>query len=293
LDSACRPQCRLVALDGNGTLLGDDGITVNEYTRSVLGRVQDLGIPVVMVTGRGLEKARPTLESADLRDYVITENGARVMRISDGQPISELWLPSDRAAEPIRSIKRRFKEGACSFAQLTSDGGIIEESHPWLKLDGQDLETAHRLFRSKVADLESSLTDAPRQCAKSYVTGAESSDFPATIRELQEAVGEGWSVRQIKQLLPGGVSNTCEVQSDSVNKADGVGALCKFLGISLESVWAFGDDSNDLRMLTESGWGVRMRNHTPSLENVGSDVTRLTNKEDGVAVYLEEHLLTR
>lgn len=38
--------------------------------------------------------------------------------------------------------------------------------------------------------------------------------------EVQKAAGDGWEVRQIKQLLPGGVKNTCEVQSTRVNKAD-------------------------------------------------------------------------
>ena len=56
-------------------------------------------------------------------------------------------------------------------------------------------------------------------------------------------------------------------------------------------VWAFGDDANDLRMLSEVGWGVRMANHLPALAGVGQDVTEFTNEEDGVAKYLEKHLL--
>lgn len=42
----------------------------------------------------------------------------------------------------------------------------------------------------------------------------------------------------------------------------------------MESVWAFGDDSNDVPMLSAVGWGVRMSNHTPEVSGVGKDVTQ-------------------
>mmetsp|Transcript_86235 Transcript_86235/g.241195 ORF Transcript_86235/g.241195 Transcript_86235/m.241195 type:complete len:98 (-) Transcript_86235:107-400(-) len=48
---------------------------------------------------------------------------------------------------------------------------------------------------------------------------------------------------------------------------------------------------NDIRMLTEMGWGVRMLNHKPQLSDVGKDSTKFSNDDDGVARYLEEHIL--
>ena len=109
-------------------------------------------------------------------------------------------------------------------------------------------------------------------------------------RQVKAAAGEGWEVRQIKQLLPG-ITNTCELQSTRVNKADGLAGLCAAIGTSMAFVWACGDDMNDVRMLRESGWGVRMANHVPGLADVGHDVMHLSNEADGVASYLEERLL--
>lgn len=292
-----RPRCQLVAMDGNGSLLLDDGLSVSDYTRDVLSRVQDLGIPCVLVTGRGLQKARPTLKQAGLREYVITENGARAMRIQDGHAVYELWLSGDDAAEPLRRIKEKMPDGS-SIAQLTSDGGVIEASHPWLQLSGERLEVAQQLFKHVVPDVAAAIAGdgdgsaSARQCAKSYVTVEGSEDFAASMTEIRAAVGEGWDVRQIKQLLPGGCTNTCEVQSTRVNKADGLKALCEAIGVPTANVWAFGDDTNDARMLQEMGWGVRMANHQPGLDGVGEDVTARTNQEDGIAAYLEQHLLS-
>mmetsp|Transcript_30655 Transcript_30655/g.66057 ORF Transcript_30655/g.66057 Transcript_30655/m.66057 type:complete len:291 (-) Transcript_30655:7-879(-) len=280
------PACKLVALDGNGTLLQEDGLTISDYTRDVLGKIQDLGIPVVLVTGRGLEKARPTLECVDLREFVITENGARVVRIKDGTSVHELWVEGQEAAAPIKRIREVFGE-AVKFSQLSSDGGLIEESHSWLA--GDQADEARKLFKHIVPDIPSVLEG--RKCAKSYATVADSEDFESTIEEMQKAAGSDWSVRQIKKLLPGGTTNTCEVQSNRVNKADGLKALCDAIQIDVANVWAFGDDSNDIRMLKEMGWGVRMKNHTPGLDGVGDDTTDFTNEEDGVAKYLEKNLL--
>merc|ERR1712187_1013688 len=103
--------------------------------------------------------------------------------------------------------------------------------------------------------------------------------------DLGQVVGEGWALREIKQLLPAGTPNTFEVQSTRVNKAGGLSGLCAALEISMASVWAFGDDSNDVPMLSEVGWGVRMKNHLPALDGVGKDVTDCSNDEDGVAKY--------
>lgn len=284
-----RPQPRLVALDANGTLLKNDGASVSDRTREVLGRVQDLGIPVVLVTGRSLDKALTTLEAAGLRQYVVTENGVRAVRLEDRASLFELWLPGPEVAAPLRRLRQGLGE-ACSFAQLSADGGFIEATHPWLREAGPPRDAAMRQFRHIVPDVVEALTD-DRRYAKCYVTVESSSDFAATMRRVQEVAGDGWVIRQIKQLLPGGTTNTCEVQCSLVNKADGLAALCKAISVDPADVWAFGDEVNDARMLQEMGWGVRMANHAPGLEGLGDDVTTHTNEEDGVAVYLETHLL--
>lgn len=282
------PPCKLVAVDGNGTLLGGDGVSISELTRNIIMQVEAKGIPVVLATARPFEKAKATLEAAGMRHYVLTENGARAVRISDAFPMYELWLESHVTAKPLNRLKAALP-GRCFLAQLTSDGGYIEENHPWLQ-DEAYRSDALRFFRNPVPDVVSILENGDKQCAKTYVTVPDSSNFSATMAEVLAAAGDGWEVRQIKQLFPG-VTNTCEVQSCSVNKADGLRQLCEAIGISTEHVWAFGDDSNDIRMLREMGWGVRMANHQPSLDGVGDDVTKFSNEEDGVARYLQDHLL--
>ena len=106
-----------MAVDGNGTLLRGDG-TVSEYTRDVVQRVEALGIPVVLATGRPFEKATEfgsrrcreavaTLESCGMRHFVLTENGARAVRISEGRAVWETWLEGPEVAEMLARVKAR------------------------------------------------------------------------------------------------------------------------------------------------------------------------------------------
>merc|ERR1719213_1326100 len=99
------PQPRLIAVDGNGTLLKSDGASISEYTKTVIERVQSKGIPVVLVTARPFERARETCTRAGMREYVITENGARAVRISDGSAVYESWLEGPVAAQPLQRIR--------------------------------------------------------------------------------------------------------------------------------------------------------------------------------------------
>ena len=86
-------------------------------------------------------------------------------------------------------------------------------------------------------------------------------------------------------------SSSVELQSTSVNKAVGLSKLCEALAIPMEEVWAFGDDLNDLQMLTEVGWGVAMLNASDTVKAVANDVTEFSYDDDGLAKYLTKHVL--
>ena len=62
------------------------------------------------------------------------------------------------------------------------------------------------------------------------------------------------------------------------------------IGISVKEVIAFGDDLVDREMLRISGKGIAMGNALREVKEAADDVTA-SNEEDGVALWLEEHVL--
>ncbi|WP_261805583.1 Cof-type HAD-IIB family hydrolase [Lapidilactobacillus luobeiensis] len=88
----------------------------------------------------------------------------------------------------------------------------------------------------------------------------------------------------------GGAINALEIVEKGINKYRGVQYLADYFEIDNKDIIAFGDEVNDLEMLTHVGWGVAMANGVPEVKAVANDVTTLPNNEDGLADYLTKYL---
>ena len=79
-----------------------------------------------------------------------------------------------------------------------------------------------------------------------------------------------------------------EVADRSISKKTAIEELLKqkYPSLSLENILAFGDNYNDIEMLKAVGLGVAVANAKPEVLSI-SDIITDTNKEDGVANYLE------
>lgn len=84
-----------------------------------------------------------------------------------------------------------------------------------------------------------------------------------------------------------------EISPRNISKKTAIELLLKleYPSIGLENVIAFGDNYNDIEMLQSVGVGVAMQNAIDSVLAVAKKKT-LSNKEDGVAVFLEQYFQT-
>ncbi|MBB1063552.1 HAD-IIB family hydrolase [Limosilactobacillus fastidiosus] len=77
-----------------------------------------------------------------------------------------------------------------------------------------------------------------------------------------------------------------------VNKAAGLKELIHhFPNRTLKDVVAFGDTSNDLEMIQESGIGFAMKNATSDLKQVADQITSRDNNHDGLLYEIEKQFL--
>ncbi|MCL2163273.1 MAG: Cof-type HAD-IIB family hydrolase [Oscillospiraceae bacterium] len=75
-----------------------------------------------------------------------------------------------------------------------------------------------------------------------------------------------------------------------VSKWEGIRALCGYYGFTAEEVTYFGDDFSDLIAMKNCGVSVAMANAIDPVKEVASHLT-LNNDEDGVAVWIDKHIL--
>ncbi len=277
----------LVASDLDGTLLqpplrrrvdeGDaraaaraavDLGSITDRTRSVLDRLRAAGVEVVAVTGRPPR----WVHAIDIGPgLAICSNGALVVDLQTEEVLVERALAPDVAAECVRRLRGLHPEGM--FAVEFADGVAMEPA--WA-------EAIPRHLAGEQVGAAEDLVVQPAAKVLMRVPGTEGDAF---IDAAAEAVGD------IAVVTASGGLQLVEVSAPGVDKATTLALLCDERGIAPERVVAFGDARNDLPMLAWAGTGVAMGDAHPSVIAAADDVTG-TNAEDGVATWLEQHVVS-
>ncbi|GAB2534633.1 Cof-type HAD-IIB family hydrolase [Gracilibacillus alcaliphilus] len=134
-------EIKLIALDMDGTLLGDDH-QVSEANKQAIKQAQDKGVEVIISTGRHYQTSSIVAKEIGI-DYLITVNGSEIWTMS-----GELIARQTIEAETIkRLVELRDKHEV--WAWLASVDGIWRGEAPedlpayqWLKL-GFDTKDHH------------------------------------------------------------------------------------------------------------------------------------------------------
>jgi len=83
---------------------------------------------------------------------------------------------------------------------------------------------------------------------------------------------------------------SCDIAKKGINKAVGVNAIIKALGINFDNTYAFGDGTNDYGMLQAVGHGIAMGYHAPILDEVCETVCD-TVENEGITKALKDYKL--
>lgn len=104
-------QYQVIVLDLDGTLTNSKK-EITEPTRQALIDIQKNGKTVVLASGRPINGVAPLakqLRLQDFRGYMLSFNGARVTRCSDGKIIYNKQIPPEMI-RPICDIVRSYAE---------------------------------------------------------------------------------------------------------------------------------------------------------------------------------------
>jgi Cof subfamily protein (haloacid dehalogenase superfamily) len=255
-----RPQ--LVATDLDGTLLDSRG-ELSERTRTVLDRLDEAGVPLVVVTARPLRWMTELWPVVGRHGIGIVSNGAIVYDVAAGR-IHELeGIEVDAGLALVEAIRAALPSAVFAFELLS--GFAFEPAYD---------EPHHIPHGSPSGPAEELLTGT----AVKVLVKAPGTD-PVELRDaVAGAVGETatatWSV-----------DGLVEISAAGVTKAAALARVCAGLGITAEHVVAFGDMPNDLALLEWVGTSYAVANAHPSVLAAVDHVTA-SNDEDGVALAL-------
>jgi Cof subfamily protein (haloacid dehalogenase superfamily) len=269
---------RLIALDIDGTLVGDD-LVVGSRTRAAVRAASDRGIAVSLVTGRMVSSAMRFAVDLGLTAPIVGYQGGlvRAMPPTGSSHIGKLLVHTPLSAAAAREIVA------------------------WTVAHGLDPHLNH-LERFILR------ADDPKADDYSEFMGARAElvpDLAASIRHPVTkvlAVGEPPLPTEMAALAAAHFAGIADVTishprflefvAPGVSKGRAIRWLARRQGIPLGATLAIGDQWNDLEMLAEVGHGAAMPSAPAEVRAVARYIAPPVG-EEGVAVLIESLALAR
>lgn len=271
---------KLIVTDLDNTLLNDE-LRITSYSRNILKRCQDEGYYVAFATARARRATKvfawsspaavpPTSkrENTELSqdevdpDFLIANNGATVW--SQNTTISSSCI-SPGIVEELVSRFLATPEVTYIMIEYGDTCMTNLEKSLWKP----DYEVARTDFSSFVGFETPKITI---ECTK-----------PATAASMVEGLPQ-------IQIYSNQKTPWYQIVASDTDKGFGVQAVSNYIGLSPQGIVCFGDDVNDLAMIDHCGTSVAVSNAL-EVVRVRADHTCGSNQDDGVARWLEGHLL--
>lgn len=268
---------KLLVLDVDGTLL-NNAKEISKRTLAALLKVQQMGVRIVLASGRptyGLMPLAKLLELGNYGGFILSYNGGQIISADNGEILFERRINPEMI--PYLEKKARKNE----FAIFTYHDDVILTDSP----DNIHIQREAMLNDLKIVqeeELSIAIDFAPCKCMLV-------SDDEMALQELEDH----WK-RRLNGALDVFRSEPyfLEVVPCAINKANTLGVLLEQLEIEREDVIAIGDGVCDVTMIQLAGMGVAMGNAQDSVKACADWVTD-SNEDEGVAVAVEKLIIAQ
>lgn len=267
---------KLLVLDVDGTLLNDAN-EITPRTKAAILKVQQMGIQIVLASGRPTHGVRPLAEALELNHYggfILSYNGGQIINAQTGELLFEKRIDPSM----IPYLEKKAKKN--NFAILTYHEDKIITNEPE-NIHVRQEATLNRMQISSSDAFAESIHFSPCKC----MLVSDNEDALAGLENH-------WKKRLDGVLdVFRSESYFLEVVPQFIDKANTLGVLLEKLKISPEETIAIGDGVCDFTMIQLSGLGIAMGNAQDSVKAC-ADFTTSGNNEDGVAAAIEKHILS-
>ncbi|WP_059103962.1 Cof-type HAD-IIB family hydrolase [Shouchella shacheensis] len=262
----------LIALDLDGTLLPKNQ-EISLRTKKAIQKAKEQGHVVAIATGRPYRASKRYYQELHLTTPIINFNGAQVHHPLD---------PSYQATH--ESIDLKTARSLLTMCEEIDAWNVMVEVRDDFYLERQEGFFAEMLtsgYTPRGTGRLLDLIDAPPTAilVLPRKDGAERLKKALDLQNAETTLQRWWT----------GEFNIVEIAPRRVTKALGLQKLASEYGIAREHIIAFGDEDNDIEMITYAGQGVAMANAIDPVLQAAHSITA-SNEEDGIALYLEKAL---
>jgi HAD superfamily hydrolase (TIGR01484 family) len=263
-DEIWRP--RLVATDLDGTIVRSDG-TLSARTVAAFTRAERAGARFVLVTGRPPRAMRDIADAFGRRGTAIVSNGALAYDMSTSEVTPVQLIAPEQLAAAVRNLRAAVP--GIGIAVEYPDGRAIDHLFQPIMFDVDDPGPRFD---------DPALTSRPAAKLLGRHVGYSCDDLLAIVSPVLDG---------LVAVTHSSAKGLVEAAAIGVSKASAIAAIAQAEGIEPGEVIAFGDQPNDLPLLTWAGTSCAVANAHPEVLAAASWVIA-SNDDDGVAQVLEE-----
>ncbi len=267
---------RLIALDIDGTLIGDDHVIPDRTLRAVRAAM-DRDIAVSLVTGRMVSSALRFAQELGLTGPLVGYQGGliRAMPSPDTRRLGRLLVHTPLPAATARSIVTWTRERGLDPHVNHLERFILRADDP--RADD------YSKFMGAHAELVPDLLEAIRRPVTKVLAVGEP-PAPVQVAPLARAAFAGLADVTISH------PRFLEFVAPGVSKGRAIRWLARRQRIPLGATLAIGDQWNDLEMIAEVGHGAAMPSAPPEVRAAARYVAPPLN-DDGAAALIEQLVL--
>jgi Cof subfamily protein (haloacid dehalogenase superfamily) len=274
---ALRPllPIRLIALDIDGTLIGDD-LIIGDRTKAVIRTAMARGVSVSLVTGRMVSSAMRFALELGLTAPVVGYQGGliREMPETGSKRLGRLLVHTPLAAAAARDIVTWTVRNGLDPHLNHLERFILRTNDP----NADD----YSAFMGARAEFVDDLRSLDHPVTKVLAVGEP--PLPVDVAPLARAYFEGRADVTISH------PRFLEFVAPGVSKGRAVRYLARRQGVELGATLAIGDQWNDLEMLAEVGHGAAMPTAPEGVQAIARYVARPV-EDEGVAELIEALVL--
>jgi hypothetical protein len=279
---------KALAIDLDGTTLLPEGV-LGERTKVCLRKLISRGMQIIISTGRAIESSEKYRSAIGAEGPMVFFNGAAVVDVPSGRILHTNLINMD-VVDFGTDIARDLGVHFHVFlpAGVSPETGKEDSNQKWETLitdkygDEAQYYYKHTSITPVVKDLKSISSLPLEGCIKGMYI-ADPSMHDEIRQRMKERFGDKINVmRSYPTFL--------EIINAGVSKGEGLKIAMLHRGLEAHEVIAFGDEENDLPMLTVAGFFAVPQSARKKIQDA-ADLIFGSNTEEGLAEYLEKIFL--
>ena len=272
---------KLIALDLDGTTLNNDRV-ISERNREAMQRASDMGVNVVIATGRPFSAVPKDVFEIEGIRYVLTSNGARITDLHENKAFYENCLSPLAVEKSVELLKEHDYIIECFVDGIAYIDGPYFYKIKETKLSYRNVEYILNT-RNPVDNIYEFLIEHKHEIENINVNFEDISQKPAMKEKL---------LTLPETTITTSFDHNLEIGGATTSKAEALRKMGELLSIDPDEMMAIGDSPNDMAMMLASGLPVAVGNAKDEVKAIAKYIAP-TNHEDGVADAIEKFVLNK